>query len=106
MPPRFLARQLACPTGLLGRVVGSWMNRHHAKRNAFVVRQLAVSSSDRILEIGFGGGFNLPFLIADAAFVAGVELSHEMVKQAKKQFANAVSAGRADFRWGNAEKLP
>jgi ubiquinone/menaquinone biosynthesis C-methylase UbiE len=82
------------------------MNRHNAKLNAFAVRQLELTLSDRVLEIGFGGGVTLPSLIADAAFVGGVDRSKEMVRRAKARFAETVSAGRADFREGNVEKLP
>jgi arsenite methyltransferase len=86
--------------------MGRLMNRHNAKLNAFAVRQLELTSTDRVLEIGFGGGVTLPPLIAVAAFVGGVDRSPSMVRQAKARFSGAVSAGRADFREGNVEKLP
>jgi arsenite methyltransferase len=106
MPPRFIARQLSRPTGLFGRIMGRLMNRHNAKLNAYAVRQLDLTPSDRILEIGFGGGVTLPSLIAGAAFVGGVDRSREMVRRAKARFSEAVSAGRAIFREGNVEELP
>ena len=106
MPPRFIARQLSCPTGFFGRIMGRLMNRHNAKLNAFAVRQLELTPSDRVLEIGFGGGITLPSLIAGAAFVGGVDRSREMVRRAKARFPEAVAAGRADFREGNVEELP
>ena len=106
MPPRFIARQLSCPTGFLGRIMGLLMNRHNAKMNGFAVRLLELKPADRVLEIGFGGGLNLPSLIAGAAFVAGVERSQEMIRRAKTKFADAVSTGRADFREGTVDQLP
>ena len=106
MPPRFIARQLSRPTGFFGRVMGRLMNRHNAKLNAYAVRQLDLTPSDRILEIGFGGGVTLPSLIAGAAFVGGVDRSREMVRRAKARFSEAVLAGRAIFREGNVEELP
>jgi arsenite methyltransferase len=106
MPPRFIARQLSCPTGFFGRIMGRLMNRHNAKLNAYAVRQLELTPSDRILEIGFGGGVTLPSLIAGAAFVGGVDRSRDMVRRAKARFSKTVSAGRADFREGNVEALP
>ena len=105
MPPRFIARQLSCPTGFFGRIMGRLMNRLNAQLNAFAVRQLDLTPSDRVLEIGFGGG-SLPSLIAAAAFVGGVDRSRDMVGRAKARFSKAVSAGRADFREGNVEELP
>ena len=106
MPPRFIARQLSRPTGFFGRIMGRLMNRHNAKLNAYAVRQLNLTPSDRILEIGFGGGVTLPSLIAGAAFVGGVDRSREMVRRAKARFSEAVLAGRAIFREGNVEELP
>jgi arsenite methyltransferase len=106
MPPRFIARQLSRPTGFFGRIMGRLMNRHNAKLNAYAVRQLDLTPSDRILEIGFGGGVTLPSLIAGAAFVGGVDRSREMVRRAKARFSEAVLAGRAIFREGNVEELP
>lgn len=65
-----------------------------------------MTPTDRVLEIGFGGGVNLRYLIAGAAFVGGVDRSQEMVGRAKAKFAEAVSAGRADFRKGRVEEIP
>jgi arsenite methyltransferase len=106
MPPRFIARQLSRPTGFFGRIMGRLMNRHNAKLNAYAVRQLDLTPSDRILEIGFGGGVALPSLLAGAEFVGGVDRSREMVRRANVRFSEAVLAGRAIFREGNVEKLP
>jgi arsenite methyltransferase len=86
--------------------MGRLMNRHNAQLNAFAVRQLDLTPSDRVLEIGFGGGGSLPYLIAGAAFVGGVDRSRDMVGRAKARLSKAVSAGRADFREGNVEELP
>jgi arsenite methyltransferase len=66
--------------------------------NAFAVQQLELTPSDRVLEIGFGGGAALPSLIERAAFVTGVDRSHDVVEQARTQFSKAVTAGRAAFR--------
>src|SRR5450755_1834727 len=106
MPPRFISRQLSRPTGAFARVKGWLMNRHNAKMNAFAVRQLELKPSDRVLEIGFGGGSALSSLIEGASFVGGVDLSREMVEWAKANFAAAVTAGRADFREGRVEAIP
>jgi len=106
MPPRFIAKQLSHPTGLFGSIMARLMNRHNAKMNAFAMEQLDLKPTDRVLEIGFGGGLNLSHLISNVAFVAGVDRSSAMVKRAKKYFRDAVSSGRADFREGSVEAIP
>ena len=58
------------------------------------------------LEIGFGGGINLPPLIRAASFVAGVDRSPSVVRRASSQFAFAVRSGRAAFQVASVEALP
>jgi ubiquinone/menaquinone biosynthesis C-methylase UbiE len=106
MPPRFIAQQLSHPKGLLGRVIGHLMNKHNAKMNAFAIEQLQLTSTDRVLEIGFGGGATLPTLLARAGFVGGLDRSRDMVEAARARFARNVAAGHADFREGTVEALP
>src|SRR5437762_3089499 len=106
MPPRFIARQLSHPTGVLGRIMGRQMNRRNARMNAFAIQQLELTPADRVLEVGFGGGVTLPSLIATAAYVAGVDRAPSMAQRANANFAEAVAAGRAEFRKGNVEALP
>lgn len=106
MPPRFISRQLSCPSGFFAPIMGLLMNRHNAKMSGFALQQLHLTPADRVLEIGFGGGLNLPHLIAGAAFVGGVDRSSAMVRRAKSRFQHAVAAGRADFREGVVEDIP
>jgi ubiquinone/menaquinone biosynthesis C-methylase UbiE len=101
-----VARQLAQPTGVWGRVIALAMNRMNANMNAFAVRQLEPEPSDRILEVGFGGGVTLPALIEAGAFLAGVDRSADMVDRAKTRFSVFVQAGRAEFRTGSIDALP
>jgi arsenite methyltransferase len=105
MRPRFIARQFSHPRGVLGRLIMRMMNRRNARLNAFAVQQLAIRPTDRVLEIGFGGGLALPFLLEHAAFTAGVDRSAEAVRRAEIQFAQLVAEGRAEFREGSVEAL-
>lgn len=82
------------------------MNRHNAKMNAFALQLLEPAVSDSILEIGFGGGLNLPLLIEKAGFVGGVDRSSSMVRQAATRFSGVVAAGKAVFRESVVEALP
>jgi hypothetical protein len=53
-PPRFLARQLALPSGLFGRLVmARFLNRLNSHHNDMVLKDLALESSSRVLEVGF-----------------------------------------------------
>ncbi len=106
MAPRFIARQLARPQGFPGRLIGRLMNWHNAEMNAFAVRRLDLKATDHVLEIGFGGGLNLPALIESAAFVGGVDRSDDVTDWARAKYPDAIAAGRAEFRVGRVEALP
>ena len=82
------------------------MNRHNARMNAYAIQEMHLTPADRVLEIGFGGGLNLPQLIANAVFVAGVDRSPAMVQRAKSQCHSAVRGGRDEFREGTVENIP
>jgi len=86
--------------------MGWLMNWRNAKLNAFAVQQLEVGPSDRVLEIGFGGGVALRSLVGRASFVGGVDLSSEMVEWANAKYSDAVAAGSAHFRQGSVEAIP
>jgi ubiquinone/menaquinone biosynthesis C-methylase UbiE len=86
--------------------MGRLMNRHNTRMNAFAVKQLQLASTDRALEIGFGGGVMLPDLFSGALFVGGVDLSDEMVTWAKEKYRAEIDSGRADFRAGSVDAIP
>jgi ubiquinone/menaquinone biosynthesis C-methylase UbiE len=106
MAPRFIARQLARPSGFMGAVIRFMMNRHNARMNHFTLRQLKLEPEDHVLEIGFGGGLILPSLLNASAFVAGLDRSSDVIASAKRRFAKQITSGRADFHQGNVESLP
>lgn len=73
---------------------------------AFSIHQLEVISSDRILELGFGGGITLPRLIEAGGFVVGLDPSQYLVRHAESKFSDAIENGKAAFYIGSVEALP
>ena len=106
MTPRFIARQFSHPRGLLGGLIMRLMNRRNASLCVFALQQLHVGPTDRVLEVGFGGGLALSNLVDHAAFTAGVDRSADAVKRAQARYAPSVALRRAEFRVGNVERLP
>lgn len=106
MAPRFVAKQLSRPTGLGGKVIQFLMNRGNASLNRLAVEQLDVQPSDRVLEIGFGGGVALPLLLSRARYVCGIDRSEDVVASARRHFSGWVEGDAADFQVGSVEKLP
>jgi ubiquinone/menaquinone biosynthesis C-methylase UbiE len=103
-----LLSQFACPTGLLGRLVGRLMAVKNAEMNEFAVEMLDVQPDDQALEIGFGHGRTIRMIAerAKAGFVAGIDLSDVMVRQAAKYNLDLIVAGRVEVCQGSVGDLP
>jgi len=107
--PGFMARQLARPSGWLGRhVMGRFLNRRTAAHNELVRRELTVRPGESVLEVGFGGAALLEKLVAEAApgSVAGVEVSDEMLALATSRLRKPIAAGRLVLERASVEALP
>jgi arsenite methyltransferase len=105
----WFARQLGCPQGLFGAwFLAPLWNRRNAALSDAALAALAPVPTDRVLEIGFGGGYLLgrlaPLLTAGA--LVGVDVSATMVRRAQRRYRGLVRTGRLDLRCAPAESLP
>ncbi|MBO0857545.1 MAG: class I SAM-dependent methyltransferase [Chloracidobacterium sp.] len=100
--------QFAYPTGLAGQLVGRLMAIKNAKMNEFAVEMLDIQPDDQALEIGFGHGRTIRTMAdrARAGFVAGIDLSAVMVRQAAKYNLDLIVAGRVEVCQGSVADLP
>jgi SAM-dependent methyltransferase len=105
---RTFGKQFSRPHGLLGRLAARAMRGGNAPLNLWMVDLLHVAPGDRVLEVGFGPGVALAALLerASAGFVAGVDTSGLMVRQARSRHAEAIAAGRLELHEGDAGSLP
>jgi ubiquinone/menaquinone biosynthesis C-methylase UbiE len=101
-----LRKQFAKPEGPVGWFVGHIMAMKNRERSEFVFSVLDLKPEDRVLEIGFGPGADIARASAAAAYVAGVDHSDVMVKQAIRRNASAIRDGRVRIELGSANKLP
>lgn len=106
---RYLAKQLARPTGWFGRLVAArWLERANVAMNALALECLELGEGDRLLEVGFGSGYLLEKALEEetCAFAAGVDASGEMVRLGLRRFRRQIASGRAAVLEGEAEHLP
>lgn len=106
---KLIAKQLARPSGPVGRVfMARWLNKANLKMNQLTFEQLAIETGDRILEVGFGGGDLLEKILAfgQTDFVAGVDVSAEMVRRANGRLQRHISEGKLEARLGDVAALP
>ena len=101
-----LMRTFGRPSGVLGRLGGMILARTNRRYAAWVVDLLDVRRQDQVLEIGFGPGVAIEMLAARAAHVAGVDPSVEMLRQATRRNAAAISDGRVELRRCSADDMP
>ncbi len=105
---RFTAGQLARPSQLFGRFLGTIWNRRNQALNDAAFDLLALQPDDRVLEIGFGGGYLLERMarVLKHGCLAGVDDSPAMVKYAKKRMKGAGIKLPIDLKRAPAESLP
>jgi ubiquinone/menaquinone biosynthesis C-methylase UbiE len=95
---RYLARQFAHPSGLLGRYwIGPWLDRIAAPMNRLGLHMLQPRDGETVLETGFGGGALLRSLAAAGAEAWGVDPSSAMVRRARARGLRAVQGAAADL---------
>jgi ubiquinone/menaquinone biosynthesis C-methylase UbiE len=101
-----LRDQFAKPTGMIGTLVGYALAIKNRERSEWVFSMLDLNSADRVLEIGFGPGADIARASRAAAFVAGVDHSDVMLRQASQRNRDAIRDRRVDLRLGVAGQLP
>jgi len=101
-----LARQLRCPSGPYAREVGDNMFQSNFNMICKTIDGLNITGNEQILEIGFGNGKHLPYLLSRAPQLSyrGVDISEAMVQEATEnntsenvQFFLTDGNGRLDF---------
>lgn len=103
-----MGSQARKPSGLPGRVMGYLMSRGHMPLAEWTIEQVNIQPDDHVLDIGCGGGMTIKQIarIAEEGFVAGIDLSEIMVKQALKCNKAMVRSGHVEIKYGNVSNLP
>lgn len=82
------------------------LNRENRRINGEAVERLDVRPHDRVLEVGFGGGIGLRALLArEPTIVAGIDISKEMVAQARRRFRKELDEGRLVVERGSVSDI-
>lgn len=104
----FIASQLGHPTGTFARLAGSIWNKRNTELNERVLKLLELQPRDRVLDIGFGGGYLLERMsaIVTEGALEGVDVSSAMVRQAEKRYRKKAQTGQLKFTCASVESLP
>lgn len=104
--PEFVARQSACPTGPLGRLIAWIMRRETVALNDAAQAALAIEPRNRVLEIGFGPARTLERIVSSQpdVRVVGIDVSDEMVNAARQRLRRF--GARIELRRASSHAIP
>jgi ubiquinone/menaquinone biosynthesis C-methylase UbiE len=103
-----IGAQVRRPSGPLGWLLGHMMARGHRRLTEWTISLLDVRPADWVLDLGCGSGMAIQLLSAatTSRFVAGVDYSSVMVRQARRRNAAEIRAGRVVILHGDVSALP
>ena len=89
-------------------VLGPLWNSRNKALNDTAFACLQLEPRDRILEIGFGGGYLINRMIKSVpnGKVVGIDISRDIVHAAEKRFRRHIQNGKIDLECAQAETLP
>jgi ubiquinone/menaquinone biosynthesis C-methylase UbiE len=105
---KLVANQLGNPTGIFSKLAALIWNRRNAALNDTVFDLLELEPTDRVLDIGFGGGYLLYRMAKRVTngCIAGVDISPAMVADAQKRYQTIIRSGKLELKCGSVEALP
>jgi ubiquinone/menaquinone biosynthesis C-methylase UbiE len=105
---RLLAQQLGNPSGITSVLAAALWNRRNARLNDVTFDSLALRANDRVLEVGFGGGYLLGLMstAVTSGLLVGVDVSPAMVASCERRYRSLIREGRLELRCAPAESLP
>ena len=104
-----VARQLAHPQGVRGRLVGAMLNRANQAAVTAAVKALPLTDGDTVADLGFGGGVGLDLLlrhVGTSGHVNGVDVSATMLSHAARRFRRDIASGRLRLHAASMTELP
>ena len=95
-------------TDMLDAFVGRGKGLGNEQLNAWTVSLLHVQPEDRILEIGCGPGVGIQHaaILVQQGWIAGVDISLDMVQKARRRNLAAIHNGRVELLEGDIARLP
>ncbi len=104
--PHWLRIQLSGPKGLLARPMAHLLNRMNKNDYSRALQRLQAQSSDRVLELGFGGGLGVAALLEVGAYVIAAEPSEDLRERGYRLWSRPLAQGKMELWPHCAEDLP
>jgi ubiquinone/menaquinone biosynthesis C-methylase UbiE len=97
-----------CPRGIWGAVIGYSMAWTHYARDRWALSRLDLQVADRVLEIGCGPGAATRDVarVVTGGFIAGIDPSEVMVRQALHRNREGIRHGRVEIQLASMSAIP
>lgn len=105
----YTARQLSRPSGYFGsRFIGRMMNRSNAGLEKLSLQCSVVTTTDHVLEIGFGNGKLLNQLCQQVkdGQVYGVDISEDLIQQVSQRLQVFIRKNKLQLHLAGVSELP
>lgn len=103
-----LFSQFVRPHGRIGQFVGVFMSKENKEINKWTIEFLDVQDHDHILEIGFGSGKAMKYILKrrNAVMITGVDPSEVMVYQSLRKLNKHLINNQIQLIEGYSKDLP
>jgi cyclopropane fatty-acyl-phospholipid synthase-like methyltransferase len=100
-------RNFSKPAGLYGIIAGKIMAWENKDINNWTIAHLNLQAGDRVLEVGFGPGYSMEYMVKHYASlnVDGVDVSETMKAQAEKRLSSHIDSGDVRLFLGDIETI-
>jgi len=105
----YLAKQFSHPSGWFGKKIAGWMfNKANASLEDMGLKLMDFQPDSTILEIGFGNGRLISKMAPrlHVGKIVGIDISKEMIAEAKKKNSMWISTGRVELYQASVENIP
>jgi len=101
-------KQFGNPHGFIGEIIGWILALNNGERNSLAVEKLSPMPNDKILEIGFGPGVTINQIVENYknVFVAGIDISDVMLKQASHRNRRYIDVQNVVLENASVENIP
>lgn len=94
------------PNGIIGKIAGKIMDLENRELNEWAVNQLNIKPGERILEIGYGPGYGIAYLLNrhEKVVVDGIDVSEDMKELASKKLKEEMTEQKVNLFVGDIEE--
>ncbi|MTH55192.1 methyltransferase domain-containing protein [Bacillus mangrovi] len=94
-----IKRNFSKPKGIIGVMTGKIMAQENKVINKWTISRLGIRRGDKVLEVGYGPGYALEYILDHYPVVRadGLDISETMKELASKRLRDSIDAGKTEL---------